>query len=922
MSDRTGVGRGEETAYPDGVLSARELLAAIGQEMQAPRDGQLVHLQELLARQAQYTVPSPPLPELLQRALGMLGISQLYSHQVEALERARRGENIVVVTATSSGKTLCYNLPILEAILQDRDARALYLYPINALVNDQLKSLGKMNLALGSQAVGIAKYTGSVNTARRKEIRDRNPHILLTNPEMVHLSFLQWHQNWVSLWSNLRFVVIDEVHTYRGVFGANMGHLFRRMMRVARHYGSSPQFICCSATIANPLELAEKLTGQSFSVLDNDGAGTQRKYFALWNPPLVSDGDENMRRSYAEESIDLLLHCVRARYNTILFARSRHLTERMLRLSREIVASQGRPDLQERLSSYRAGYLAEEREEIEMQLKAGDIQGIITTNALEMGIDIGGLDAAIICGYPGTVMSTWQQAGRAGRRGREALVFLVASQNPLDQYYMHHPADFFAQPHELAVVDLDNPHIMLKHLLCSAAEVPLEPDEMEAMPADSQAMIGRARELGLLASCSLPDGSEGLTYGQERRSVHMQVSLRAASHETYRILNEQRNEIGTIEPPNVFREAHPGAIYQHAGEDYRVTFLDRYRKTVSVREENVPNFTRSSSTLNLRIEQVHESRPITLGALTGNASLGEVQIEETVRSYQELRLGSDEMVRRVNLSYPLTMRLRTMAMWLAFPEQAQSIATAAVVGEIKDPNQALGESLHAIQHLLTSTIPLLVMCDRRDISGYYHTKHADVGGAALFLYDACQGGIGLADIAYQRLESLLALAYETAIRCQCQTGCPSCIQMGSCRLRNESLSKAAAIAILSQLLGQEHEASRPISALVDTTQRQAASLLARSRVGSRERALVELDERTRRGDLRQHFGTHKQDDATPAIEPQFATGDWIEHGTYGRGIVLSSRIDGRRELVKVRFLHRGRTREVDTSKVTLRKLTK
>ena len=292
-----------------------------------------------------------------------------------------------------------------------------------------------------------------------------------------------------------------------------------------------------------------------------------------------------------------------------------------------------------------------------------------------------------------------------------------------------------------------------------------------------------------------------------------------------------------------------------------------------------------------------------------------------MRSYQELRLGSDDMVRRVNLSYPLTMRLRTMAMWLAFPEQAQSIAMATIVGEIKDPNQALGEGLHAIQHLLTSTIPLLVMCDRRDISGYYHTQHADVG-AALFLYDACQGGIGLADIAYQRLESLLALAYETAIRCQCQTGCPSCIQMGSCRLRNESLSKAAAIAILHQLLGQEHESSRPISALLDTTQRQAASLLARSRVDSRERALVELDERTRRGDLSQHLGTHNQENTTPAIEPQFAAGDWIQHGTYGRGVVLGSRIDGRRELVKVRFLHRGRTREVDTSKVTLRKLDK
>jgi DEAD/DEAH box helicase domain-containing protein len=938
----------QPAAAPEGmidttILSACELLDQIVQRQRASQAGQLVHVQELPARQAQYAVPSPPLPALLQSALGQSGITQLYTHQVEALERVRRGENVVVVTATSSGKTLCYNLPVLEAILQERDTHALYLYPINALVNDQLKSLGKMNLALGSEAVGIAKYTGSVGSSQRRQVRFRNPNILLTNPEMVHLSFLNWHSNWEELWSTLRYIVVDEVHTYRGVFGANMGQLFRRMTRVAQFYGSQPQFICCSATIANPRELAEKLTGQSFTVVDNDGAGTQRKYFALWNPPLLADGAENQRRSYAEESIDLLLHCIRARYNTILFARSRHLTERMLRLSREIVEAAGQPELQERLSAYRAGYLADEREEIEMKLKSGEIQGIITTNALEMGIDIGGLDAAIISGYPGTIMSTWQQAGRAGRRGREALILMVASQNPLDQYYVHHPADFFAQPHELAVVDLDNPHILLKHLLCSAAEVPLAPNEVAAMSADAQALVARSQELGLLAPRTSENGVEGLGYATERRSVHIQVSLRAASQDTYRILNEQQNEVGTIEPPNVFREAHPGAIYQHAGEDYRVTYLDRYKKTVSVREENAPNYTRSSSTLNLRVEQVHESRPITLGPLGCVATLGDVQIEETVRSYQELRLGSDEMVRRVNLSQPLTMRMRTTAMWLTFPPelgelvaplaqdraaQDRAAQDRAAEGEPPDLDQPLHDGLHAIQHLLNSTIPLLVMCDQRDVSGYTHTHHADLGQAAqgqaaqgraaLFLYDACEGGIGLADTVYQRLESLLSLAYDTVTRCGCQTGCPSCIQMGACRLRNESLNKAAAVAILEQIVGDDARRASEIGAWLGAVPRQAAERLARSRAESCERALLEIEERTHKGELRAHLGTKAADPAPPP-EPQYTVGDWVQHGTYGRGVVLATRFEGHRELVQVRFIQRNRVYEVDTSKVPLKK---
>ena len=586
------------------AVSAQELLSRIAQGVLAGEGGPIVHIESLDVRQPEYGAPSPPLGTSLQRALGFLGVSQLYVHQVEALERVRAGQNVVVVTATSSGKTLCYNLPIIERLLVEREGRALYIYPINALVNDQLKSLFKINLALGKEALGIARYTGSLSAEKRRDTRARNPNIFLTNPEMLHLSFLLWHQNWQDLWRNLRFIVIDEVHTYRGVFGSNMAQLLRRVLRMAAHYGSSPQFICCSATIANPKELVENLVGREFQVIDRDGAGRGQRYFVLWNPPLTSTDGSNVRRSYVEESVDLLLHCIRARYNTIVFARARRLTERMLRLTKTTDQAAVETSPSQRISSYRAGYLAEEREEIESRLKTGDIRGIITTNALEMGIDIGGLDAAIIAGYPGTIMSTWQQAGRAGRRGRDALIFLVASQNPLDQYYMGHPHDFFARPHELAVVDLRNPYIRLKHLLCGARELPLSADEVSRMDPELRATVGELRDLKLLEPCSLGDKSEGLTYPASRRDIHFRVALRSASHETFHILDQDRNEIGTIEPPNAYREAHPGAIYQHAEDDYRVVSLSRKENVILVRPENAPHYTRSLSMLGLYTEGI------------------------------------------------------------------------------------------------------------------------------------------------------------------------------------------------------------------------------------------------------------------------------------------------------------------------------
>ena len=916
---------------PSAYLPPDRLLAHLSRAMDVATGEQIVHVETLEAREPSYVDPDPPLPDLIRQALESMGVARLYRHQAEAIAHVRDGRNVVVVTATSSGKTLCYNLPVLERILADRDARALYLYPINALVNDQLKSLFRLNATLGQEAVGVARYTGSLSSGRRKAARARNPNIWLTNPEMLHLSFLLWHQNWEDLWRNLRYVVIDEVHTYRGVFGANMAHLLRRVLRMAAHYGADPQFICCSATIANPQELAESLTGRPFTVVDQDGAGRGRRYFVLWNPPLLGDGEANLRRPYVEESVDLLLHCVRANYNTIVFARARSLTERMLRVSRALSSGAEDAPLLEQISSYRAGYMAEEREEIEGRLRSGDIRGIITTNALEMGIDIGGLDAAIISGYPGTIMSTWQQAGRAGRRGRDSLVVMVASQNPLDQYYVSHPHEFFAQPHERALVDLQNQHIRLKHLLCGARELPLAADELARMSPEEHELVDELVQGELLVPCEQDGNGDGaLTYPQSRREIHLSVSLRAASHETYRIVDDKGQEVGTIEPPNVYREAHPGAIYQHGGDDYRVTYLDRQRKVVRVREEHVPHYTRASSALTVHVEGIFATREVAGAASPYRAMLGEVLIEERIHSYQELRLGSDEMVRRVNLDYPLVIRLHTTAMWIVVPpalrlmlEAMEQPPSDAGRDDVASPESAapspLDAALHAAQHLMTGVMPLLVMCDRRDVDGFFHPEHPEVGGAAVFVYDAYQGGIGLAEVAYQRVTELLALARGTVAGCRCREGCPSCIQSGVCRLRNEVLSKPAAIAMLSALALDE--TGRPVTAAAGEPVPLASGngpLAQGARVEmGRARALQELMERTRRRTIMDRIGPAP---APAPVTAQFAEGDRVELSPYGRGIVLASRLEGGREIITVRFAHRGAVRDVDATRSTVKRV--
>ncbi|MFO7698676.1 MAG: DEAD/DEAH box helicase [Anaerolineae bacterium] len=884
-------------------------LAEIMSAMHVDIGHQVAYVGNIPPREPSYALPDPPLPNPLIRALRRLEITRLFSHQTEALRLAREGQDLVVVTSTSSGKTLCYNLPVLERILGDRAARALYIYPINALVNDQFNMLARINLELGQNAVGIDRYSGSVTSDRRKDIRERQPNILLTNPEMVHLSFLQWHSIWATLWKNLSYVILDEVHTYRGVFGAHMAGLVRRLLRVAHYYGANPQFICCSATIANPQDLVENLTSRPCTVVDRDGSASGRRLFVLWNPPLDKNEGENVRRSYADESVDLLQLCLREDLNTIVFTRARAVTERMLRqsqgLSPDAVEIKDEPVPQ--IASYRAGYLAEEREAIETRLKLGELRGVITTNALELGIDIGGLDSAIIAGYPGSIMSTWQQAGRAGRRGKDALVFLVASQNPLDQFYMLHPEQFFDEPHEQAVVDLANPFVRLRHLLCSAREVPWILDEIAYEHEDTRRDLAALKGAGILEE-QVVRGRASLAYpgDDKRKGLHMQLSLRSAGQTTYAIRDEQRHEVGSIQPPNVFREAHPGAIYQHIDGDYRVLALNTYEHTVTVRPESLPHYTRSQSASSISVSRELVQRPLGLDDRGPTVHLGEVVVTEVVSAYQELEMGSNRLVRRVNLEKPLRIRLHTTGLWISLPPQLEQAMPGLSDSERRT---TLEYGLHAVQHLLTGLVPLLVMCDRRDIGGESSVKHPDVGRSALFLYDAYEGGIGLAEAAYQQVERLLALAHDTVRSCSCSDGCPACIQSSNCRRGNEALDKQAAIGILAQLTIQFADSD----AAARTGRQQLAGGLSRSL----ERAIEEIDQAT----IRRGLVSRSADaaDAEPELAgPAYAVGTWVHHAVYGRGIVIETDGTGNAAWVTVRFVRRSVIQRISAKSAQLK----
>ncbi len=758
-------------------------------------DQTLVHIEKQAAREPVFEALSHPLPPPLQQVLTTRGIDQLYSHQTATIEALRAGHNVALVTATASGKTFSYNLPVIETILADPKATALYIFPTNALMNDQLATLQGLldDLGEAGEAIKAFKYNGSVSEEEKKAIRRSRPNILLTNPELVHLSLTAWHRAWPQFLRNLRYIVIDEVHTYRGVFGSHIAHLLRRLLRVCAFYGANPQVVCCSATIGNPAELVQKLTGlNDFVTISNDGSRKNERYFVIWKPPtfqndLSSTSAEPITRSYLEESVDLFKQLIGFNYSTLCFSRLRRYAETMYRMCRETTGTV----LMDKITVYRAGLRSDEREAIERGLKEGEVEGVFSTNALELGIDIGGLDAVIIAGYPGSQMGVWQQAGRAGRGDRDAAVFLVASQNPIDQYFLANPTDLFTRQAESAFLNVENEHIARQHLACMAQELPFNRAELEKYHPASATMLVKH----MIAEGILGLREDGVCFYRNDDNPHGRLSLRTSTTRKFKIINTNNgHEVGVIEPPHLYSETHPGAIYIHAGETYRVESINEKTNQVLVLPINTTHATSSVGRVDIRPDKNQESRMIKLGSgLPVEVGKGAGEVIEQIYGYREEAL----FQRRkrapdvINLERPLSIQMHTELVWLVLPPRERFLTIAT-----------FDSGLHGLEHLLLGLFPLEVMCDPTDIgSKSFGAPLVNDSRPTIYFFDTCEGGAGFAHGCYDRIEDLLQLAYRTLKSCRCTSGCPACVQSARCRDAGAPTSKEGARLILQKLLG-------------------------------------------------------------------------------------------------------------------------
>jgi DEAD/DEAH box helicase domain-containing protein len=725
------------------------------------------------------TLVDPPAelhPDVLA-ALRRVGVEQLYSHQARALQAAWEGPTIVT-TGTASGKSLCFNLPTLEVLCRDAHARALYLYPTKALAQDQARALTAFGL---SERVRPAIYDGDTPREARAQIR-RRANVVLTNPDMLHLGILPNHSAWGTLFANLAVVVIDEAHVYRGVFGSHVANVLRRLRRIAAAYGTEPRFLLTSATIANPVELAERLTGLGgVGLVDEDGSPAPRRQIAMWNPPLT-DAALGVRRSALAEAAELVAGLVREGARTICFIKSRKGVEVLTRLVQQELEDAD-PELGELVIPYRAGYTPQQRRELEGRLMRGELRAVITTDALELGIDVGELDAAVVLAFPGTVASLRQMWGRAGRRGRGLAVY-VAGEDALDQFFCRHPDDFLERPVEAAILDHESPQIYLAHLLCAAFEGPLSSTDAE--------ILGPRWEAAAELLCNRGElrRREGETYLPRRPAEYpaAAVSLRSASRESFGIVDLASGELlGTVEAARAHTTVHEGAVYMHLGRSYEVRELDLERRRALVAPFDGDWYTQPKRETDTNIERLLDRREL-LGV---TLSFGEVSVTDTVLAYQRRRWSDHAQLDFVALDLPQTS-FSTQALWY----ELDSAALAETV-----PSEALLGALHAAEHSQIAVLPLIAMCDRWDIGGLSTNLHPQTGGPTIFIYDGHPGGVGITRTAFGRFEELCRDAYRLIAECPCREGCPSCVQSPKCGNLNEPLSKLGASLLLARMLG-------------------------------------------------------------------------------------------------------------------------
>jgi DEAD/DEAH box helicase domain-containing protein len=759
--------------------------------------GQIEHTERLRARRARYARLGVPLPPALRAPPTAAGVERFFRHQAQGIDAVRQGQHVVVSTGTASGKTLVYNVPVVEAILLDPRTRALYLFPTKALAQDQLRALKELTDGLprqrpdqagggGRPALSFGTYDGDTPQSTRTRLR-RQAAIILTNPDMLHLGILPNHNLWADFLRHLRFVVIDEAHVYRGVFGSHVAVVLRRLNRLCELYGSAPCFICCSATIANPGEHVERLTGVRPRIISDDGSPQGSKVFALWNPPFI-DRRRTGRRSANAEAATLFAEMARRGLRNITFTKARVVAELVLRYAREALA-QSDSLLKARLASYRAGYLPGERRQIERDLFSGRLLGVTATTALELGVDVGGLDATVSVGFPGTIASLWQQAGRAGRGGKPSLAVLIGLDDPLDQYFMRHPRDLFDKPHEHALINPDNTYILEQHLPCAAHEYPLSSaDEARFGPGFVDAMIQLERR-GLLAYRPEQDR----WYYPGRGYPAQNVGIRSIGGRSVALLDETHDlrPLEEIDSATAPARAHPGAIYLHQGESYLVTSLDLDQGQAMLRPAQVDYYTQPREVSDVRIVRSAQHRVMhsTL------AYWGTVRVTRQVIGFRRVRQYSEAILGDEFLDMP-ALTFETRALWWDVPpEWGQRLSRRGwdMVG-----------GLHAVEHAAIGLLPLFAMCDRWDIGGLSTPRHPDTGQPQIFIYDGHPGGVGIAEQGFVVLDELWQATLETIKNCPCDDGCPSCIQSPKCGNNNHPLDKRAAIWILESLLPRKN----------------------------------------------------------------------------------------------------------------------
>jgi DEAD/DEAH box helicase domain-containing protein len=718
-------------------------------------------------------VKIPDLEPELSEALRKMGASRLYSHQLEAYERVRAGENVVVATATASGKSLCYKIPAFQNALGRASRRAVFLYPTKALAQDQL---GKIK-AFGLRGVHPATYDGDTPHALRADIR-RKANILLTNPDMLNIGILPNHEAWADFLRNLEIVAVDEAHVLRGVFGSHVAAVLRRLRRVAKLHGGDPRFVLTSATIANPQELAESLTGLPFALVDNDGASTGERRVVFRNPPLL-DKEKGERRSLLTEGALVFANLVSQGVRTIAFARTRKAAELIYRYAANRLGVEGA----RRISPYRAGYTPRERREIEGRLFRGDLLGVVSTNALELGVDVGALDAVVCCGYPGSVASVWQQWGRAGRGKDPALAVYIPGRDSLDQFLFENPPRVLGRRVEAARVTMENPYILGPHLLAAAHEAPLDAEDEDYFGPAYRSVAKAMMEARALAS----SGGRLVYVGGD--SPARNISLRSASSETVLIADGEGELIGTAEATRAPSELHPGATYLHRGTAYEVESLDlQSHRAVAQR---VPNryYTRPRIETDVEILEEVETRGLANGA---SLRWGRVRTTDSVTYFKKVRVADDKEVGVYPLDLPDVM-LETQAFWITLPPLPR---------EARPSFESFGGALHAGEHGLIGLLPLFAMCDRADIGGLSTPVHRQSRLPTVFVYDGYPGGVGISRRGYDAFESLARDTLGVITRCPCEKGCPACIQSPKCGNWNEPLSKEGAVSLLRYLLGQ------------------------------------------------------------------------------------------------------------------------